>query len=125
MGLPPQQVPLCEQIGRENLEAVIEKFYQRLLADAVLGAYFRAIPDLDAHRQRFIEFWWIGMGGENPNPPAIDMVGKHEGLGLAATDFNRWAGLFAETAHELLDAAQAEAWIRMAHVAIHRLRAIQ
>lgn len=125
MASETENQPLCDQIGREKFDAVIEQFYRKLLADAVLGKYFQAIPHFAAHQRRFAEFWWIGLGGSSDDPPAVDMAGKHENLGLGVNEFNRWAGLFAETAHELLDAEHAEAWIRLTHGTIRRLRAIQ
>ncbi len=124
MAGPSENPPLCERIGREKFEEVIESFYEKLFDDPVLGKYFRGISDLESHKQRFRAFWWIGLGGEDTRPPAIDMVGKHEGLGLGANEFNRWAGLFAETLHQALEAPLAEAWIRMAQGIIRRLRSI-
>ena len=106
--------PLCEQIGRERLVAVINAFYDRLMADAILGHHFRALGDLEAHKTRIVDFWWIGMGGESDDPPMIDMIGKHRFLRISRSEINRWLGVFTECVRAELPEELAAQWIYLA-----------
>ncbi|MGA7801769.1 MAG: group III truncated hemoglobin [Gammaproteobacteria bacterium] len=118
---PRRLVPLCDRVGRDCVEAVIARFYARLELDPRLGGYFAPIADMQVHRQRIVDFWWLAMGGRLPVPPEIDMVGIHRPLGVHPEDFVRWLELFDETLRELLPAPLAEQWLQMAGAVAARL----
>lgn len=120
---PPRRLqPLCEKIGRERLDHTIAVFYERLLADAQLGPYFRALPDLPVHVAHIAEFWWIAMGGRTEGAPVFDMIGRHAGLGITEALLARWLTLFEQTLHDQLPAALAAQWMTMAAGIAERLR---
>ncbi|MEJ2685830.1 MAG: group III truncated hemoglobin [Gammaproteobacteria bacterium] len=118
---PRRLQPLCDRIGRERVETVVARFYDRLETDPRLGRYFSAIPDLEAHRRRIADFWWIAMGGRLAAPPEVDMVGAHRPLGLSTEDFSHWLALFDETVHRFLPADLADQWLLMAKAVAQRL----
>ncbi|MEJ2643771.1 MAG: group III truncated hemoglobin [Gammaproteobacteria bacterium] len=118
---PRRLLPLCDRIGRDRVEAVVARFYDRLEADPRLGGYFASIPDLAAHRHRIADFWWIAMGGRLAVPPQVDMTGAHRPLGLNSEDFIRWLVLFDETVHRYLPADLADQWLQMAQAVAQRL----
>ena len=118
---PRRLQPLCDRIGRDRVEAVVARFYDRLETDPRLGHYFSVIPDLQAHRQRIADFWWIAMGGRLAAPTEVDMVGAHRPLGLSTGDFSHWLALFDETVQQSLPADLADQWLLMAKVIAQRL----
>lgn len=120
---PPRRLqPLCEKIGRARLAHCIHNFYQRLLADAQLAPYFRALPGLESHIDHVTEFWWVAMGGRPDDAPVFDMVGRHAGLGITEPLLQRWLDLFAATLNDELPPELAAAWQQMAEAIAQRLR---
>lgn len=118
---PRRLQPLCDRIGRGRVEAVVARFYDRLEMDPQLGGYFASLPDLQAHRQRIADFWWLAMGGRLAEPPQVDMIGAHSPLGLGRDDFSRWLALFEETLQQSLPADLANQWLQMAQAVAQRL----
>ena len=113
--------PLCDRIGREAVDRVTARFYERLRDDERLAPFFASITDFPAHERRIADFWWIAMGGRLDSPPTVDMLGLHRGMGLRPADLERWLALFAETLDAELEPGLAEDWKRMAEAIGRRL----
>lgn len=107
-------VPICELIGRERVDAVVQAFYAKLRQHPDLKHYFAHIPDFAEHEARIADFWWIAMGGKVEKRHAVDMVRRHQPLGLDEQAFAQWLAVFDETTREHLPAELADAWLRMA-----------
>lgn len=116
-------VPLCDRVGRARLDRIVHHFYGRLRRDPVLAPHFAAIGDFAEHEARIAEFWWVAMGGRVAAPAPVDMVGRHQPLGLTAGDFRRWLALFAETVDAELPQPLAGQWQQMARAIAARLQA--
>lgn len=94
------------------IAALVDRFYDRIRADAELGPIFAAqIAEWAPHLARMNQFWRSilhGSGEFTGNP-----MQKHLALpGLGEAHFARWLGLFYDTLRELaavrgLDAAAA------------------
>ncbi|KPV39695.1 globin [Thiohalorhabdus denitrificans] len=115
--------PLCDKIGYARVEAVVHDFYQRLRADPELGPYFTGIPDKAAHEEKVIGYWWLAMGGRMQEPPFVDMIGAHQGLGITNRLLDRWLELFGATVDEHLEPELAAQWRQMATAVADKLRA--
>ncbi|MDI1344607.1 MAG: group III truncated hemoglobin [Pseudolabrys sp.] len=87
---------------------LVDEFYARIRADAVLGPVFtRAIPgDWGPHLATMRNFWSSVMtasGRYKGNPVAVH--GRVDGIELAM--FDRWLALFEATCRELFEPALA------------------
>lgn len=115
--------PLCDRIGRENVDQVVNVFYERLLDDDLVGPLFKEIIELELHKKRIADFWWIAMGGKPPVYDVhFDMVGIHEALDLEACHFERWFELMSLTLEAQLPPHLAADWLQMAKGITMRLR---
>ncbi len=82
------------------VDRVVERFYERIRADDLLGPIFTAkISDWPPHLARMKQFWnsvLLGTGEFSGNP----MV-KHRAIpGLTEQHFSHWLTLFYETLRE-------------------------
>lgn len=118
--------------GREQIEQLVDRFYEKVRADDLLGPIFTDIAKVDwsSHLPRLYAFWQtvlFGEGGFRGNP-----LGIHFKL-LAETPmdwprFQRWLDLFQATVDELF-AGEHAAHIKraaddMAHVIYSRLNQV-
>jgi hemoglobin len=106
--------PLCEKIGRQQMDEVIHAFYDKLRADAQLAGFFTGISDFPPHEAHIADFWWVAMGGKLDTPRQFDMLGLHRDMPLTEAAFERWLALFGATLVEHLPAEQAVQWLSMA-----------
>lgn len=86
---------LDEQVLRD----LVHRFYAKIRADAVLAPIFAArIADWEPHLERMAAFWSSValMTGRYHGAP----VPAHTPLPVTWAHFERWLGLFRETAHE-------------------------
>ena len=84
----PPSATLFEQIGGESaVEAVVDLFYDRVLADALLVGYFGGVEmdRLKRHQQLFIG---QALGAKRPFPGRT-MKRAHEGLAVTGAAFDR------------------------------------
>jgi hemoglobin len=94
-------------IDEPLIERLVDRFYARARADALLGPVFEArIDDWDRHLAQMCRFWssvalMSGTYHGNPMP-------RHMVLPIDAAHFDRWLALFEETTCEVCppDAAQ-------------------
>lgn len=95
---------LCTE---EDITRLVHAFYARVRLDEVLGPIFDAhIDDWDSHLAKLVDFWStiLRRTGRFSGAP----MPKHAVLpGLTAMHFQRWLGLWAETAQAQPNAAMA------------------
>jgi hemoglobin len=91
-------------ITEQNIRLLVDAFYVKVRADAVLGPIFaRAIPgDWQPHLEKMVAFWSSVMltSGRYKGNPVI----KHLAIpGMTPELFTRWLALFDATCRELFD----------------------
>ena len=95
------------------IERLVRGFYARVRRDPILGPVFEArIADWEPHLQYMFAFWssiMLQSGRYHGQPMA-----KHLPLPVDAEHFDRWLGLFEETARELCPPAAAERFVERA-----------
>ncbi|GJE55999.1 MULTISPECIES: group III truncated hemoglobin [Methylobacterium] len=101
MSTPPPRAPY-EALTEETLGLFLDAFYAKVRCDAVIGPVFAArIADGDwpRHLAKIRDFWssvLLKSGRYKGNP-----FGKHQAIGgLGLAHFERWLGLFSQTAAE-------------------------
>ncbi|TVT00023.1 group 1 truncated hemoglobin, partial [Amycolatopsis bartoniae] len=87
---------IYEQIGgQEAISAVVEDFYDRVLADEDLKVFF-AGANLPRLKGRQVEFFAGALGGPDLYE-GQSMKEAHRGRGIGQAQFDRVAGLLAES----------------------------
>lgn len=99
---PEMTAALMARTGLDEglLEELVHRFYAKVRADEVLGPIFAArIEDWGPHLERMTAFWSSValMTGRYHGSP----VSAHAGLPVGWAHFERWLGLFGETAREV------------------------
>ena len=98
----------------QQLSDLVHEFYRKVREDAVLGPVFHPIPDWPAHLERMAEFWssvMLGSGRYKGNPMMAHL--KHKAA-IEPSMFERWLGLWRETALEMFDPDAAIALVSKA-----------
>ena len=98
----------------QQLSDLVHEFYRKVREDAVLGPVFHPIPDWPAHLERMAEFWssvMLGSGRYKGNPMMAHL--KHKAA-IDPSMFERWLGLWRETALEMFDPDAAIALVSKA-----------
>jgi hemoglobin len=93
----PEIPVLYERLGgRQGLERLLDRFYERARHDAVLGPIFGShVHDWATHLQTVADFWSNHTGGPVRYRGGM---GKHLRFGLSHEHFDRWLGLWEENA---------------------------
>jgi len=130
MTIPNQSRPDLE--GRPEIERLVDRFYEKVRADALIGPIFDDVArvDWDKHLPRLYAFWetvLFGGGSFRGNP-----LGIHFKLvAMTSMDwpkFQRWLALFDETVDELFSGDRAAHIKRvandMAHVIHSRINGV-
>ena len=87
-------------ITEAMIERLVRAFYAKVRADEVLGPIFEArIANWEPHLQQMFAFWSSValMTGRYHGTPMV----KHMRLPVDAGHFDRWLGLFEQTAREV------------------------
>ena len=108
--------------SEEQIRDLVHGFYAKIRTDEDLGPIFNgAIADWAPHLEKMCAFWSSVMrmsGRYHGNPMAA-----HLRLKMVQPDhFQRWLGLFGETAHELFGADLADAFIGRAETIARSLQ---
>ncbi len=93
-------------IDAAMIERLVRSFYSRARHDPLIGPIFEShVADWDAHIGRMCDFWSsvVLMSGRYHGQP----MAAHAPLPIATAHFERWLGLFAETAREVCPPAAA------------------
>lgn len=89
----------------EDCVLLIEKFYEKLLADKQISHFFVDL-DLQSHIPRVADFWafvLIDKSGYNNN-----MMTAHARMDLKESDFARWLQLFHQTVADYFSGEKAD-----------------
>ncbi|HSS95793.1 MAG TPA: group III truncated hemoglobin [Terriglobales bacterium] len=107
--------------GREDIGRLLQRFYEKALADEVIG-YIFVIAELDLeHHLPIIGDFWDSMlfgkkdyqqRGRNPVQIHLDL---HQKTALKAEHFARWLKVWTETVDELFAGEHAELIKMRAH----------
>ena len=116
-------------LDEDVLRDLVHSFYAKVRRDAVLGPIFAArISDWDPHLERMVAFWSSValMTGRYHGRP----VPAHTPLPIHGAHFERWLGLFRDTAREVCTPAgaahvieRAERIARSLHIAVEEAQA--
>jgi hemoglobin len=91
------------------LPALLERFYDRVRADAELGPVFNdAIGDWDHHLATLADFWssvMLTSGRYKGNPMAVHL--RHAAR-IPSELFGRWLAIWTETTNEMMSPPIAE-----------------
>jgi hemoglobin len=89
-------LPIYERIGgHEAIEAVVEDFYSRVLADEHLAGFF-AGANMNRLKGRQAEFLAAALGGPQPYT-GVSMKQAHRGRGITMHHFNLVAGHLSDS----------------------------
>jgi hemoglobin len=96
-----------------QIDWMVRLFYERGLADPVLGPIFRgAIHDFDTHIPTVCDFWsGVILGTKRYTGNAF---GPHARLSFEPEAFDRWLAVFESAARDALQPAHAERAIGVA-----------
>lgn len=94
-------------LTREDIERLVEVFYEKVQADPILGPIFNpAVHDWPEHKATLVKFWSsvaLGTREYRGNPMAA-----HRPHPIMDEHFGHWLALWRQTAHEVMGEAQAE-----------------
>jgi len=98
---------MSTQPTHEQIEALVDRFYDRIQVHPTLGPVFNAaVDDWDEHKRLLVSFWTsvvLRAGTYRGNPMAA-----HQPLALGEDHFARWLALWDDTAHDVLPQRQAQ-----------------
>jgi hemoglobin len=98
-----------QKIDEAAIAALVATFYGKVRRDPVLGPIFdAAVEDWDEHLETLNRFWssvMLTTGRYKGNP-----FGAHRELPIEPAFFDRWLGLWRETAEELFEPEAAQAF---------------
>ena len=94
-------------LRRADIVRLVDAFYDKIQADPILGPVFNpAVHDWPAHKATLVRFWSsvaLGSREYRGNPMAA-----HRPHPILDEHFGHWLALWRQTAHEVMDQAQAE-----------------
>lgn len=101
-------------LDEQHIAILVDRFYEKVRADAMLGAVFNpVVHDWDEHK-RLLTSFWVGValrtGAYRGNPMAM-----HRPHPIQREHFQRWLGLWEETCREVMDEDAAARMIEYAH----------
>ena len=104
--------------SRQQVEAFVRLFYQRLLADETLAPIFLdvAAVDLDRHLPHIVDYWCKLLLGERGYQRHTMNIHRqlHGKQALQPADFERWLSHFSATLDAHFEGPQAEKARRIA-----------
>jgi hemoglobin len=92
-------------VERTDIEFLVDRFYEKVQADALLGPVFAHV-DWNKHLPTMYQFWSSIILGEQSykgNP-----FQRHMHLPIDARHFNRWLSVFISTVNEIYSGEKAE-----------------
>lgn len=106
-------------ITADEINMVVDTFYARIRAHAVLGpVFFASIPDETeiwvVHEEKIGRFWRNAILSERSYDGNPQRAHSNNDL-IAPEHFEIWLGLFDQVLSEKLTVAQAAAWSALAH----------
>ena len=102
----PAPMPRDHTLTEADLVALVDRFYERVQRDAVLGPVFNpVVHDWPAHKATLVDFWSsvaLGTRRYRGNP-----MGMHRPHPITAAHFDHWLRLWHDTAVEVVGAEDA------------------
>lgn len=92
-------------ISIEDIEILIDRFYDVVLEDDVLSAFFARL-DFDHHKPKMVHFWSFVLLDDAGY--TTDVTEKHMSMRLKKEHFDRWISLFNVTIDSLYKGEKAE-----------------
>lgn len=100
-GSVDQRPKAVSELTEESVSELVDRFYAKVREDDQIGPVFNdAVQNWDAHLALLKDFWYTVLFGERRyrgNP-----LLAHFNLPIEDKYFDRWLGLFGETAREIL-----------------------
>jgi hemoglobin len=111
-----------EGLSEERIQMLVDRFYERIRADEILGPVFaRAIGnDWEPHLQTMRAFWsslMLASGQYKGNPMVTHLLLPR----LGAQHFERWLGIWKQTTAELFPEPVAAIFVRKAESMADRM----
>lgn len=78
--------------------AIIQRFYDTVKKDTLIGYHFRFIEDFETHIPRIADFWNLQMNGQlqdKKNLP-FKLIEEHKDRGIKRAEMGRWITLFSQ-----------------------------
>lgn len=99
-------------INRNDIELLVNTFYNKVKVDPVIGYFFTKVVsvDWDKHLPVMYNFWEniiFHSGGYDGNP-MVQHQKIHSMSPLSVEHFERWISLFSETVDQLYEGEKAE-----------------
>ena len=108
-------------LDEARLAILVDRFYDRVRADVLLGPVFdAAVHDWPAHKRRLTAFWCsvvLRSASYHGNPMAM-----HRGHPIGSAHFERWLALFRQTAQTVCPPEIAALFIGRAENIARRLQ---
>lgn len=97
---------------RKDVEQLVNKFYDKIVNDDVIGFYFTDIAKihLDKHLPKMYNFW-ESILLDNPVYEGFPMAAHfplNEAAAMEEKHFNRWLQVWEQTVHDNFDGEKAE-----------------
>ncbi len=93
------------KLEESQILPVLERFYEKVRGDSLLGPIFVVVADWPEHLQRLTEFWsslMLTSGKYKGNPVAIHLIHADK---IEPAMFERWLAIWRETTDEMLPLA--------------------
>ncbi|MGR9173904.1 DUF1971 domain-containing protein [Rhizobium sp. KDH_Rht_773_N] len=90
------------RLEEEQILPLLERFYERVRRDPMLGPVFAVVSDWPEHLQRLTEFWsslMLTSGKYKGNPVAMHLIHADR---IEPAMFERWLAIWRETTNEML-----------------------
>ena len=102
--------PVPTALAEHHIAALVDRFYDKVRRDPVLGPIFNpVVHDWDEHQRMLVSFWSsvvLKTGTYRGNPMAA-----HRPHAIRAKHFEHWLALWRETVHEVIPAEFADTFI--------------
>ena len=98
--------------SKEDIVLLVNAFYDRVLADDVLGPFFKHV-DFEKHKPKMIHFWSFVLLDEPGYTTNITEVHQHLHANMQA--YMHWNDLFSETVNAHFSGPNAESAKLRAH----------
>ncbi len=98
---------------REDVNQLVDNFYDKVLRDETIGPFFKAI-NFDHHKPLMVDFWCFVLLDHTGYK--TDVTAKHMHMHLQENHFKRWLALFEETIDQLFEGDKAQLAIQRANI---------
>ena len=97
---------------RNDIQTLMESFYNKALTDELIGFFFTEVAplDMETHMPLIVDFWETVVFGVAKYKGNVFQVHQHihQLSAFKTEDFTRWVLLFQQTVNELFTGSNAE-----------------